>query len=92
MEKKQLQRLPSGCPYATGDDNFWTYEYTWEDYVATRSVIEAEHRSEIYELKSDIIAYFRESPEKLLGQGIYKDYSLDDIKLMLERGSTIILS
>ena len=92
---KKLKRLPKRYTfdkkgYTTGDDQRWTYEYTWEDFDAFIRV----HREKVWVLPGHfsicipipeypILKYFQEHPEKLLESKIVQEESipLDEIKV-----------
>ena len=95
---KKLNRLPKRYTfdkkgYTTGDDQRWTYEYTWEDFDAFIRV----HREKAWVLPGHfsicipipeypILKYFQEHPEKLLESKIVQEesISLDEIKRRID--------
>ena len=77
-ERKKLPRLYSGRTYTTGDDQNWTYEYTWEDFGRIGEELSLEwtvvlslrfSEEEIITIK-EIAKYFKNHPEKLIGYSV----------------------
>lgn len=65
-DKRRLPRIPMTTKYTTGDDQEWTYEYTWEDFNAAISMWPtAIIGSPESILKGKIIQYFRDNPDLL---------------------------
>lgn len=52
-------------PYTTGDAQDWTYEYTWEDLLATFDNDSSSESSMENTISCNIRRYFAERPEKL---------------------------
>ena len=70
MEREKLPRLPIGEIYTTGDDQEWTYEYTDEDWEATKDFPTAPMDSYEGKLIHQIREYFRNNPDKAAKYGI----------------------
>ena len=83
--------MPKLDGYKTGDDNDWTYEYTWEDMAeaehqilnTTRVIAKDKNFSKTI---NQIMSYFRKYPEKLLEDGRYKEegFTVEEIRKRLE--------
>lgn len=80
MDKIKLPRLYNGkAYYTTGEDQHWTYEYTYEDWeAAERLYPTAPKGSEESDLKLSIIKWFYDHPEiaKKNGIDLYDNSSL----------------
>lgn len=73
-DKRRLPRIPMTTKYTTGDDQEWTYEYTWEDFNAAINMWPtAIIGSPESNLKSSIIRYFKDHPELLAKNNISKE-------------------
>lgn len=77
MEKEKLERIQGRNIYTTGDNQKWTYEYTWEDFKAASTYCTTVFPG----ILMKIFMYFAKHPEKLLEDGIYKErgYTEEDI-------------
>ena len=80
MDQKQLFRVTHvhkydnpfhAVNYTTGDDQSWTYKYTWEDYLVTyETVVLTTGRPNKHpdlSTMQEIRDYFIEHPEELMG-------------------------
>lgn len=79
-EKVKLPRLGIYPKiYTTGDDQRWTYEYTWEDFDAAATWVTTEENEDSLHVK--ILRYFVEHPEKAIEGGICKErgYTAEDV-------------
>ena len=96
MERTKLPRLKldNSWEYKTGDAQDWTYEYTWEDFIAAESVYPKKSETvEIYgqdkpeqDLAREIILSFKECPEKAAHHNSYIS-SINDVMLVINRVS-----
>jgi hypothetical protein len=94
MFKKKLPRLYKSEDYVTGNNNKWTYEYTWEDFEIARKMFPVTIAWNFNSLQGKIYNYFRDHPEKLLEGGICKErnYSLEKIRNIFEGRSIEIFN
>ena len=78
--------------YTTGDSQDWTYEYTWEDFKATRRYLTPRPGSKIHSLMNEITEYFIQHPGKLLEGGYFKEnqYTTEMVKEVLEGRRTCL--
>ena len=83
-QRKRINIYPD--KYTTGDSQEWTYEYTWEDFRATRRYLTPKPGSELHILMNEITAHFIQHPEKLLEGGYFKEkgYDAELVKEILE--------
>lgn len=90
-EKVKLLRLPIyPKTYSTGDDQRWTYEYTWEDFEEARKVFTSfEDKNSTH---VQILKYFLAHPEKALEGGFCKErgYTAEDVRKIITGEKYII--
>jgi hypothetical protein len=70
-EKVKLERLYRS-DYTTGDDRFWTYEYTWEDFndLLFMNTAKLKPNDGVFEIVDKIQTYFIQHTEKLFEGGM----------------------
>ena len=93
-ERVKLQRICIAPEqYTTGDAQEWTYEYTWEDFYAMHNKFSLPLGQTPYsKIRTAILDYFAEHPEKLIEEGPFKDYKLEDfIRMCREVGLAVFV-
>ena len=96
MERPKLPRLKmdKNWKYETGDAQEWTYEYTWEDFIAAELVYPKKSETvEVYgkdkpehDLAAKIILSFKDCPEKAAHYNSYVS-SINDVMRIINRVS-----
>ena len=76
-ERIKLERIDiRPKKYSTGEAQEWTYEYTWEDFEAALEYPLFEEWTSVRPNSwFQINSYFKEHPEKLYENGVYKGSS-----------------
>ena len=79
MEKLPRLKPKNGYfpgPYTTGDSQEWTYEYTWEDLLATFDNDSSSESSMENIISCNIRKYFKEHPEKVQNVECFRNLNL----------------
>lgn len=84
MSTIKLPRVSKSSLYTTGDDQKWTYQYTWEDWNAVLNNPSSDWYCDYVALYLFLLDYFIEHPEYIQDHECFKTYSLNDIQLYMK--------
>ena len=64
-ENLKMPRLYKFGGYTTGDNDHWTYEYTWEDLDAAIHFVTTNPQSTQIPIRDGIVNWFLEDPDRI---------------------------